>query len=104
MPTRIVVLFNLRDGVSAGEYERWAKRVDLPTVNSLKSINRFEVFKSAGLLGSEAKPPYAYIEIIDVGDMDQFGKEVATEAMKKVAGQFQEMADNPLFIMTDKLS
>ena len=103
MTTRIVALFNLKPGVSAADYEAWAKRVDLPTVNGLKSIENFEVFRSAGLLGSEAKPPYAYIEIIDVADMGQFGAEVATDAMKKVAGEFQEMADDLVFILTDKL-
>ena len=33
--TIIVVLFNLKPGVSAAEYEAWAKATDLPTVNSL---------------------------------------------------------------------
>lgn len=103
MPTRIVALFNLKPGVSPAQYEAWAKSVDLPTVNGLQSIEKFEVFKSAGLLGSEAKPPYAYIEIIDVGDMAKFGEDVATAAMQKVAGEFQAMADDLVFILTDRL-
>jgi hypothetical protein len=41
MPTRIVALFNLKRGVSAADYEAWAKRVDLPTVNGLKSVDKF---------------------------------------------------------------
>lgn len=103
MPTRIVALFNLKKGVEAADYERWAQRVDLPTVNDLKSIDRFEVFRSAGLLGSDARPPYQYVEIIDVGDMEQFGKDVAAEKMRKVAGEFQAMADDLVFILTEKL-
>ncbi|MBY0423450.1 MAG: hypothetical protein K2Q06_14175 [Parvularculaceae bacterium] len=103
MSTRIVALFNLKRGLTAADYERWAKRVDLPTVNGLKSIDKFEVFRSVGLLGSEAKPPYQYVEIIDVGDMDQFGKDVATATMQKVAGEFQAMADDLVFILTEKL-
>jgi hypothetical protein len=54
-------------------------------------------------LGSEGAPPYRYVEIIDVGDMDGFGREVASERMQKVAGEFQAMADDLVFIMTDKL-
>jgi hypothetical protein len=103
MGTRIVALFNLKPGVSAADYEAWAKRVDLPTVNGLKSIEKFEIFKSSGLLGSEARPPYAYIEIIDVADMGAFGAEVSTETMQRVAGEFQAMASDLVFITTDKL-
>ena len=103
MSTRILALFNLKSGVSAEDYENWAKTVDLPTVNGLGSIEKFEVFKSTGLLGSEDKPPYAYFETIDVADMDAFGADVATEAMQKIAGEFQAMTEDLVFIMSDRL-
>lgn len=103
MATRILALFNLKPGVSVSDYETWAKSVDIPTVNGLGSIAKFEVFRSAGLLGSEDKPPYDYFETIDVDDMDQFGKDVATEAMQKVAGEFQGMVDDLVFILSDEL-
>ena len=103
MSTKIVVLFNLKPDISVADYENWARTVDLPTVKGLGSIENFEVFKATGLLGTDTAPPYAYVEIIDVGDMGRFGEEVASETMQKVAGEFQAMADNPLFIMTDKV-
>ncbi|XBQ16637.1 MAG: REDY-like protein HapK [Oceanicaulis sp.] len=103
MSTRIVALFNLKPGVTPADYEKWAKSTDIPTVNGLGSVDRFEVFKSTGLLGSADSPPYAYIEIIDVNDMDAFGGDVGTDAMQKVAGEFQAMADDLVFILTDKL-
>ncbi len=103
MGTKIVALFNLKPGISVADYETWAKSVDIPTVNGLGSIEKFEVFKSTALLGSDDKPPYAYIETIDVLDMDQFGNDVGTQAMQKVAGEFQAMADDLVFIMTDKV-
>ena len=103
MTTRIVALFNLKPGVTEADYEAWAKATDLPTVNGLKSVDEFAVFKSVGLLGSDDKPPYAYIEIIDVNDMEVFGAEVGTETMQKVAGEFQAMVDDLAFILTDKL-
>jgi len=99
---RIVALFNLKPGVTASEYEAWARRVDLPTVNGLKSIDGFTILKSSACLGSEAKPPYQYIEIIDVEDMDGFGREIATPTMQKVAGEFRSFVD-VTFILTDKL-
>ncbi|MBY9066932.1 REDY-like protein HapK [Hyphomonas sp. WL0036] len=103
MGTRIVALFNLKPGISVADYENWARTKDIPTVNGLKSVDAFEVFRSTGVLGSDAKPPYAYIEIIDVADMEGFGGEVGTEAMQKIAAEFQAMADDLVFILTDKL-
>jgi hypothetical protein len=103
MSQKIVVLFNLKPGVSATDYEEWARDVDLPSVRALTSVEGFEVFKTTGLLGTDQAPPYSYIEILDISDMQVFGGEVATETMQKVAGQFQAMADNPLFILTEKL-
>ncbi len=100
---KIVCLFNLKPGVDPAAYETWAKSTDLPTVRGLKSIEGFQAFRSTALLGSDARPPYAYVEIIDVNDMGTFGSEVATETMQKVAGQFQGFADNPTFILLDNL-
>ncbi|WOR15530.1 REDY-like protein HapK [Hyphomonas sp. FCG-A18] len=103
MSTKIVALFNLKPGVSVADYEAWAKTKDIPTVNGLKSVDSFEVYKSTGLLGTDDKPPYAYIETIDVNDMDGFGGEVSTETMQAIAAEFQAMADDLVFIMTDRL-
>ena len=52
MVAKILVLFNLKPGTSVDDYENWAKTVDIPTVNGLGSIEKFEVFKTTGLLFS----------------------------------------------------
>ncbi len=101
--TIVVVLFNLKAGVSVADYEAWATSTDLPIVRALKSIGGFDVYRSNGLLGSTDKPPYAYTEIIQVKDMEQFGKDVATETMQKVAAAFQTFADNPTFILSQSI-
>lgn len=100
--TRIIAFFNLKPGVKVSDYEAWARAVDLPTVNGLPSIRKFEVFKTTGLLGSDAKPPYRYVEIIDVRDMGQFGQDVGTEVMQKIGAAFQGMAD-VTFMTTKKI-
>jgi hypothetical protein len=97
--TRIIALFNLKPGVDAAEYEAWARDVDLPTVNGLPSIEAFAVFKSKEVMGSDAPPPYAYIEMLDVRDMGQFGADVATPVMQAVAKDFQGMADVTFMVM-----
>lgn len=100
---RILVLFNLRQGVDVAEYERWAETTDLPIVNGLSSISKFSVHAVTGLLGTDAPPPYQYFEVVDIADMDQFGKDVATETMQKVSAEFQKLADNPLFLLSRTL-
>tara|TARA_B100000497_G_C7573889_1_gene345728 strand:- start:89 stop:385 length:297 start_codon:yes stop_codon:yes gene_type:complete len=92
-------MFNLKLGVSKSAYESWAKETDMKTVRDLTSIDRFDVFESMGLLGSDVKPPYEYVELLEVNDMDVFGEETGTDTMGAVAKQFQGFADNPTFIL-----
>ena len=99
---RIIVLLNLKAGKSSSDYEAWARNTDLATVNTLKSVESFEVYEATGLMGSGAPSPFDYIEILDVADMDLFRQEVSTETMKRVAAEFQAWA-NPIFITTRNL-
>ncbi len=96
--TRIIVLVTLKPGKSRAAYEAWAARTDLPTVNALGSVDRFELFAATELFGG-GKPPYDYIEILDVNDMSAFGTDVSTPRMADIAAQFQEWS-TPIFIMT----
>ena len=99
----LIVLFNLKPDVSKDVYENWAKATDLKIVRGLKSIDSFEVFESLSLLGNDAKPPYQYVEVLQVNDMDVFGSETSTDQMGEVAKQFQGFADNPLFMLTENI-
>ncbi|MCU0391376.1 MAG: hypothetical protein MUE81_09685 [Thermoflexibacter sp.] len=98
----LIVLFNLKTDISASDYENWAQTTDVPTVKGLKSIQDFKVYRSLSILGSDAKPPYQYFEIIEVADMEIFGQEVGSPTVQKVAGEFQKFADNPIFIFTEQ--
>lgn len=100
---RIIVLFNLKPGVDPATYEEWARATDLPGVRALRSVSDFQVYRATGLLGTDARPPCAYIEVIDVADMAAFGADVSSEAVQKVAAEFQRFADNPQFVLTEAL-
>lgn len=100
---RIVVLFNLKSGTDNAAYERWARTTDIPGVRALGSVSDFQVYRTTGLLGSNAAPPFAYIEVIDVADMHAFGADVTSETVQKVAAEFQRFAENPQFVLTEKL-
>jgi hypothetical protein len=100
---RIVCLFNLKPGADAAAYEAWARGTDIPGANSLPSVRNFTVHKATGLFGSDARPPYQYIEVIDIHGMDAFVADVTDPEFQKVAAQFGEFADNPTFILTEDL-
>ena len=99
----VIVLFNLKTGASPDDYERWARERDLPTVNALASVDGFEVLRCSGLLIGEGKPPYEYVEIIRVPDMAAFGADLGAPAVQEGAAQFQQFADNPVFILTQSV-
>ena len=99
----VIVLFNLKPEASPEDYERWAREQDLPVVNGLASVDRFEVLKASGLLIGEGDSPYEYAELIRVPDMDAFFKDLSDPAAQAGAAQFQQYADNPLFILTHPL-
>ena len=101
MAERILALFNLKPETSVKDYESWAKTIDIPTVNGLGSIQKFEVYKATGILFSEETPPYQYFEILDILDMDQFGAEAGSETMQKVAAEFQSMVQDLVFITSE---
>ncbi len=102
--TVLVVLFNLKSGVSRDDYEAWAKAVDLPTVNALASVDRFRVLRSQSVLGSEATPPYEYVEILDLHSLPALFDDIGTPLMQKIASEFQAFADAPIFIVSESLT
>jgi len=98
--TVIVVLFNLKPGVDAAEYEAWARARDLPNVNALASVQQFRVLRARGLMnGSPA--PYQYVELIELHSLDGLLADVKSELMQSVAAEFRRYADAPQFIVTD---
>lgn len=100
---RIIALFNLKPGVTRERYESWARTTDIPTVTGLASIADFQVMRATGLLGSSAAPPYQYVELIDVADPDQFGRDVASEEMSRISAEFQSIAD-VVFLITEPVT
>ena len=99
----VLVLFNLKAGTDVAAYEKWVCEKDLPTVRGLGSVNGFDVLRAQGMLGSDAKPPYQYAELIEVSNMAAFGQDISTEIVQAGAKQFQAFADNPFFILCEKL-
>jgi hypothetical protein len=102
---RIIVLFNLRSDADPEAYESWAKDRDLPGVRAMSSIDDFNIYRATGLLGSTDAPPFDYVQIIDIGDIEGFWKDIASNASTEIAKEFRAWVDGPpLFLMTEPLS
>ncbi|MFS4467246.1 hypothetical protein [Maribacter sp. 2210JD10-5] len=100
----LVVLFNLKDESAREAYEKWAKTTDVPTASAMESVDSFKVFKMGNIMGTENPSPYQYCEVLEINDMGKLGEEVGSEAMKKVAAEFQEFADNPMFVISEQIA
>lgn len=101
---RVIVLFNLKPDVAPADYEDWARTRDIPGVRSLPSVDDFTVLRTTGLLGSGTPAPYAYVEIIEIADMQGFWTDVATEASQAIAAEFKQWLDGePVFMTTEEL-
>lgn len=101
----MIVLFNLKPGQSEADYEKWAKEVDLPTVTALKSVKDFKVYRSEGLFGSDARPPYRYVEVLQITSAKDLGADVGgSAAMADIIAEFGEIADDPTFMVTEQFA
>ena len=100
----LVILFNLKDGVSEADYEAWAKSADLPIVRGHKGVDGFDLYRANTLFRTDNAAPYRYIEVIDINDLDQFNEDVALEVQKPISQKFGEIADRPVVMLCDKIS
>ena len=101
---RIIVLFNLKPGTDIAEYEDWARTKDVPTASGLPSVKSFTVHKATGLFGDpDTPPPFAYFEVLDITNLDEFVADVSDPEFQAEVAPFQEFADSPQFILTEDL-
>ncbi|WP_350288878.1 hypothetical protein [uncultured Croceitalea sp.] len=100
----LVVLFNLKSDASKEAYEQWAKTTDVPTASNMASVDSFKIFKLGNIMGTANTSPYEYCEVLEINDMVKLGEEVGSDAMKKVAAEFQSFADNPMFIISEQIA
>ncbi|MDQ3913661.1 MAG: EthD domain-containing protein [Actinomycetota bacterium] len=83
MPT-MIVLVNLKEGVSPEEYERWVLESYAPAVKRLPSVEDWRDYRVSGLLGSQTIPPYRYVVMVEVNDLEQLGQDMASEKMQEL--------------------
>ena len=92
MPS-MIVLVNLKEGVDPEDYEHWVLESYAPAVRELPSVEDWRDYRATGLLGSDAAPPYRYVVTLDIRDLDQLGRDVASEGMQGLLSELHDLAD-----------
>jgi REDY-like protein HapK len=89
----MIVLINIKDSVSPEDYERWILESYAPAVKNLSSVEDWRDYRATGLLGSDAAPPYRYVVTLEVGDLEQLGRDVESEEMQRLLSELHEFAE-----------
>ncbi len=98
----MIVLFNLKEGVSPADYEKFIAEEDAPVVRQLPSVIDMKVNRVVGTMDG-APAPYQYMELITVTDFEQLGADAQSQAVQEVAGKFQTMVEGkPVFLFQEQ--
>jgi hypothetical protein len=89
----MIVLVNLKEGVSPEDYERWILESYAPVVKGLPSVEDWRDYRVSGLLGSDAAPPYRYVVTLEVNDLEQLGRDMKGEEMQSLFSELHELAE-----------
>jgi len=102
---QIILLYNLKDGVSKDDFHNWIRTVDYPAMRGLGSVDSFRTMETQSLLMGEGEPSVQYVEVFDVNDMAAFtGTDMPGETVQNIMGQFMGFADAPQFIVAQEVS
>ncbi|MCW3006102.1 MAG: hypothetical protein JWP17_728 [Solirubrobacterales bacterium] len=72
MKRRVFFLTHLRPGVDPQEYEQFLRDVDYPRTKELLPVSSYQATRIEGRAVSEGDAPYAYIEILDIDDVEGY--------------------------------
>jgi hypothetical protein len=92
MPS-MIVLVDLKEGVSPEDYERWVLESYAPAVRELPSVEDWRDYRATGLLGSDASPPYRYVVTLEILDLDQLGRDVESDEMQRLLAELHDLAE-----------
>jgi REDY-like protein HapK len=62
----------LKAGAEAQAYERWVQQTDYRLAQEITCILHYRVHRIAGLVDGQGRPPFDYIEVLEVTDIDEY--------------------------------
>ena len=92
MPT-MIVLVNLKEGVTPEEYESWLQERYVPAILDLASVGEWRGYRVGGLPQSVGDPPYRYVVSVGINDLKHLGKDMESERVQRLLGELGRYAD-----------
>lgn len=72
MTHRVYFLNRLLPGVDPADYEEWIRRTDYPIARASPAILSYDVTRIDGTLDGTGAPSIAYLEVIEVTDIEEY--------------------------------
>jgi hypothetical protein len=89
MPVRYVIT-TLKPGVEPEDYERWLREYDYRVARTLPSIVSYRTSRITSPITGAPEAGWNYIERIEVRDVDQYQKDLASPAGQELLRQLYE--------------
>lgn len=89
MPVRYVIT-TLKPGVKPEDYERWLREYDYPVAKRLPSIVSYRTSRIVGPITGAEQAGWSYIERIEVRDVEQYQKDLASPAGQELLRQLYD--------------
>ena len=89
----MIVLVNLKEGVSSEDYEHWVLETYAPAARSLPSVRDWRNYRVGGRLASDSALPYQYVVTLDIDDLEQLGHVMASEEMQGLLSELHRFAE-----------
>lgn len=89
MPVRYVIT-TLKPGVRPEDYERWVREYDYVVARTLPSIVGYRAHRIEGPVAGAEGAGWSYIERIEVRDVAEYQKDLASPAGQELIGQLYD--------------
>ncbi len=102
--SKIIILYTLKPGTTAEQYENWTRSTDYPTMRGLKRVQSFINCRAVKQLMSDEKPSIDYIEIFEILDLAGFmAEDLGGAVVQRIMGEFLQYVENPEFIIAEEV-
>jgi hypothetical protein len=89
MPIRYVIT-TLKPGVKREDYERWLREYDYVVARKLPSIVSYRTHRIEGPINGAETAGWNYIERIEIRDVDQYQRDMASPAGQELIRQLYD--------------
>lgn len=100
----LVLTYTLKPGVAKEDFETWVRDTDYPAMRGLARVGSFVTYRAEKRLIGEGAPPFDYVELFAIDDMEGFtAEDMPGETVQRIMGEFFAHVDNPAFMIVSEV-